>query len=103
MASFIIKAAGRMPALLLARGVHSSQDARAPSESLHSYGARASRPPLWAMRPEPGLQSNEMMGNAQNRLLSELSKFLILTNSMGWTLVYEDRPVNSPEEFGLVD
>jgi hypothetical protein len=27
--------------------------------------------------------------NAQNRLVSELSKFLILTNSLGWTLKHE--------------
>lgn len=32
--------------------------------------------------------------NAQNRLISELSKFYILTNSMGWTLIYRDQVVD---------
>ncbi|WP_339715888.1 DUF4230 domain-containing protein [uncultured Kriegella sp.] len=32
--------------------------------------------------------------NAQNRLISELSKFYILTNSMGWTLIYRDQIVD---------
>ncbi len=31
--------------------------------------------------------------NAENRLLSELQKFYILTNSMGWTLEYEGKIV----------
>lgn len=47
--------------------------------------------------------ASSMMGNAQNRLLSELSKFLILTNSLGWTLVYDDRRINSLEEIELID
>ncbi len=34
-----------------------------------------------------------LKSNAENRLISELSKFLVLTNSMGWTLIYEDKPV----------
>lgn len=33
--------------------------------------------------------------NAQNRLISELSKILILTNTMGWTLQYEDKIINN--------
>ena len=33
--------------------------------------------------------------NAKNRLVSELSKILILTNSMGWTLVYNGENVTS--------
>ena len=34
--------------------------------------------------------------NAQNRLLSELSKILILTNTMGWTLQYNGEAVKDP-------
>lgn len=34
--------------------------------------------------------------NAQNRLLSELSKILILTNTMGWTLQYNGEVVQDP-------
>jgi hypothetical protein len=33
--------------------------------------------------------------NAQNRLVSELSKFLILTNSLGWTLKHEGITIES--------
>jgi lipopolysaccharide export LptBFGC system permease protein LptF len=38
--------------------------------------------------------------NAQNRLVSELSKFLILTNSLGWTLKYDGVVVESEKDFG---
>ena len=34
------------------------------------------------------IEASTLKSNAQNRLLSELSKFLVLTNSMGWTLSY---------------
>lgn len=33
--------------------------------------------------------------NAQNRLISELSKILILTNTMGWRLQYEDKIISN--------
>jgi Protein of unknown function (DUF4230) len=39
--------------------------------------------------------------NAQNRLISELSKMLILTNSMGWTLEYKGQKVTSEKQFAL--
>ncbi|MFD0798686.1 DUF4230 domain-containing protein [Maribacter chungangensis] len=38
--------------------------------------------------------ASSLKTNAKNRLLSELQKFYILTNSMGWKLVYEDMPVD---------
>lgn len=34
------------------------------------------------------IQKSSLKTNAKNRLVSELSKILILTNSMGWTLKY---------------
>tara|TARA_R110002167_G_scaffold308208_11_gene512981 strand:+ start:1736 stop:2350 length:615 start_codon:yes stop_codon:yes gene_type:complete len=45
------------------------------------------------------VEASSLKRNAQNRLISELSKFYILTNSMGWTLTYQDRTVdgNFPE------
>lgn len=49
------------------------------------------------------IQASSMVGNARNRLLSELSKLILLTNTMGWTLAYEDRPVKQPGEFDLTD
>ena len=39
------------------------------------------------------IEASTLKSNAENRLLTELSKFLLLTNSMGWKLVYEDRPI----------
>ncbi len=40
------------------------------------------------------VEASTLKSNAQNRLISELSKFYILTNSLGWTLVYGDQTVN---------
>jgi hypothetical protein len=38
---------------------------------------------------------SSLKANAQNRLISELSKILILTNTMGWTLQYEDKIISN--------
>lgn len=46
------------------------------------------------------IDKSTLKSNAKNRLISELSKILILTNSMGWTLKYEGEIVNSDKEFG---
>ena len=35
------------------------------------------------------VQQSSLIKNAENRLISELHKFYILTNSMGWTLEYD--------------
>ena len=40
------------------------------------------------------VEASSLKANAQNRLLSELQKFYILTNSMGWTLSYNDEVVD---------
>lgn len=40
------------------------------------------------------IEVSSLKTNAHNRLISELSKFYILTNSMGWTLIYQDRVVD---------
>jgi hypothetical protein len=45
------------------------------------------------------VEASNLKSNAQNRLISELSKFYILTNSLGWTLEYKGNFVNSSEEF----
>ena len=39
------------------------------------------------------IEASDLKSNAQNRLISELSKFFILTNSLGWTLQYNENPV----------
>ncbi|KGO94261.1 DUF4230 domain-containing protein [Flavobacterium subsaxonicum] len=40
------------------------------------------------------IEKSTLKTNAQNRLLSELSKILILTNTMGWKLQYNGETVN---------
>ncbi|TYA74987.1 DUF4230 domain-containing protein [Seonamhaeicola marinus] len=42
--------------------------------------------------------ASELKSNAKNRLLSELSKFYILTSSFGWTLTYNETPMQSIEQ-----
>lgn len=49
------------------------------------------------------IEASTLRSNAENRLLSELSKFLVLTNSMGWTLAYGDRDIQDFEELKLLD
>lgn len=44
------------------------------------------------------IEKSSLKTNAKNRLISELSKILILTNSMGWTLKYNGEIVNSNQE-----
>lgn len=39
------------------------------------------------------VEASTLKTNAQNRLLSELQKFYLLTNSMGWSLLYGDEMV----------
>ena len=39
--------------------------------------------------------TSSLRTNARNRLISELSKFYILTNSMGWTLKYREQLIDS--------
>ncbi len=45
------------------------------------------------------LEASSLMSNAETRLLSELSKFYILTSSMEWTLVFENRKIEDAEGF----
>tara|TARA_R110002072_G_scaffold43647_3_gene122471 strand:- start:623 stop:1234 length:612 start_codon:yes stop_codon:yes gene_type:complete len=49
------------------------------------------------------IEASTLKSNAQNRLLSELSKFLLLTNSMGWTLSYGDRNIQNFDELKLLN
>lgn len=44
------------------------------------------------------IEKSDLKSNAQNRLISELSKFYILTNSLGWTLQYNSTPITKTEE-----
>lgn len=49
------------------------------------------------------LQNSEMKANAKNRLISELAKFYILTNSLGWTLKYNETPIETITELNKLD
>ncbi len=44
------------------------------------------------------IKKSELMTNAENRLISELQKIYILTNSMGWTLKYNSKVVENENE-----
>ena len=43
------------------------------------------------------IENSSLKSNAKNRLVSELQKIYILTNSMGWTLKYEGNEIKSSE------
>ena len=43
------------------------------------------------------IEASDLKTNAKNRLISELSKFYILTNSLGWTLKYNETPMTNLE------
>jgi hypothetical protein len=45
------------------------------------------------------IEASALKNNAQNRLISELSKFYILTNSLGWTLQYNQTSIGNPDDF----
>jgi hypothetical protein len=44
------------------------------------------------------IEASELRTNAENRLISELQKIYILTNSMGWTLKYNTTVVENETE-----
>jgi len=44
------------------------------------------------------IEASNLKSNAQNRLISELSKFYILTSSLGWTLQYNGNSIQSSDE-----
>lgn len=45
------------------------------------------------------IDASQLKSNAKNRLISELSKFYILTNSLGWTLQYNEKPIDNIQQF----
>jgi uncharacterized radical SAM superfamily protein len=45
------------------------------------------------------IAKSTLKSNAKNRLISELSKILILTSSMGWTLKYDGEVFNNNQKF----
>jgi Protein of unknown function (DUF4230) len=47
------------------------------------------------------IENSTMKTNAQNRLISELSKMIILTNSLGWKLQYDGNIINKEADFKI--
>ncbi|WP_310991414.1 DUF4230 domain-containing protein [Aequorivita marina] len=45
------------------------------------------------------IEASQLRTNAENRLISELQKIFILTNSMGWTLEYNGNPIQEEQDF----
>lgn len=48
------------------------------------------------------VEASSLRTNAENRLVSELSRILVLTHSMGWTLVLDGTPVQNMEELDFI-
>jgi hypothetical protein len=48
------------------------------------------------------IEASDLRLNAQNRLISELQKIYVLTNSMGWTLEYNDQPIIKEEDLNEI-
>ncbi|MEM8520156.1 DUF4230 domain-containing protein [Flavobacterium sp. PL12] len=46
------------------------------------------------------METSTLKTNAENRLISELSKLLITTSQLGWTLKYDGKVIESEKEFG---
>lgn len=47
------------------------------------------------------IEKSSLKSNAKNRLISELSKILILTNSMGWKLQYNGKVISTENQLKL--
>ena len=45
------------------------------------------------------VEASNLISNAENRLISELAKFYILTNSLGWTLKYNQEIIQEVDQF----
>lgn len=46
------------------------------------------------------IEKSSLKANAQNRLISELSKLLITTSQLGWTLKYDGQVIETEKDFG---
>ena len=47
------------------------------------------------------IDKSSIKTNAKNRLISELSKMLIVTNSLGWTLIYKGNTISTDTDLKL--
>ena len=49
------------------------------------------------------VRQSKLISNAESRLVYELSNLLVLTNSMGWSLVYNETTLENVEELKILD
>lgn len=45
------------------------------------------------------IRKSDILKNADDRLLTELTNIFALSNSMGWTVIYDGNSIESPEKF----
>lgn len=48
------------------------------------------------------IEKSDLMENSRERLMVELTNLYVLTNSMGWTLMYEEQVIENPEQLELI-
>ena len=48
------------------------------------------------------VDASTLKSNAQNRLLTELSNLIIATRAVGWTLEYQNTPIENKDDFKLL-
>ena len=51
---------------------------------------------------ERKVNASTLRSNAENRLLTELSNLIFATRSVGWTLEYQNTPIESREDFKML-
>ena len=51
---------------------------------------------------ERKVNASTLRSNAENRLLTELSNFIFATRAVGWTLEYQNTPIESREDFKML-
>lgn len=48
------------------------------------------------------IEKSDLMENSQERLMVELTNLFVLTKSMGWTLMYEEKIIENREQLELI-
>lgn len=48
------------------------------------------------------IEKSDLMENSRERLMVELTNLYVLTNSMGWTLMYEEQVIENPEQLKII-
>ncbi len=48
------------------------------------------------------IEKSDLMENSRERLMVELTNLYVLTNSMGWSLMYEEEIIRNPEQLELI-